>query len=169
MCAPVLDLRVLHAIKLGLAATRPCRQRRWTWRCTKKFYSAWHVPDNPALSCCNNVDCYPTDIDDIDGDIYAKRRVDAKYILIPPQNVERSGDNPIGKTVYARPGPVSRTRPLRSIASPWEALREVRVGQGRTPVRQNSCVLCAQPIGMVAICGTSGRGSVYCGVVCHAH
>ena len=23
----------------------------------EKFYSTWRMPDNPALSCCNNADC----------------------------------------------------------------------------------------------------------------
>jgi hypothetical protein len=27
----------------------------------EKFYSTWHMPDNPAFSCCNNADCYPTE------------------------------------------------------------------------------------------------------------
>src|ERR1700751_5272470 len=40
----------------------------------EKFYSTWHMPDNPALSCCNNADCYPTDIKYVDGRIYAMRR-----------------------------------------------------------------------------------------------
>src|SRR5215813_8993762 len=51
----------------------------------ERFYSTWHMPDNPALSCCNKADCYPTDIKYLDGNIYARRREDGKYILIPPQ------------------------------------------------------------------------------------
>ena len=38
------------------------------------FYSKWHMPDNPAVSCCNEADCYPTEIKYIHGEIYAKRR-----------------------------------------------------------------------------------------------
>jgi hypothetical protein len=26
------------------------------------FYSKWHMPDNPSASCCNEADCYPTEI-----------------------------------------------------------------------------------------------------------
>jgi hypothetical protein len=48
----------------------------------EKFYSTWHMPDNPSASCCNDADCYPTEIQYIDGNIYAKRREDGKYILM---------------------------------------------------------------------------------------
>ena len=33
----------------------------------EKFYSTWHMPDNPTKSCCNMADCYPTEIKIIDG------------------------------------------------------------------------------------------------------
>ena len=71
----------------------------------EKFYSTWHMPDNPALSCCNDADCYPTDIKYVDGNIYAKRREDGKYILIPPQKVERSRENPDGRNHLCAPPP----------------------------------------------------------------
>ena len=28
----------------------------------EKFYSTWFMPDNPTKSCCNKMDCYPTEI-----------------------------------------------------------------------------------------------------------
>ena len=71
----------------------------------EKFYSTWHMPDNPSLSCCNNVDCYPTDIKYLDGNIYARRREDGKYILIPPQKVEHNRDNPDGQNHLCAPPP----------------------------------------------------------------
>jgi hypothetical protein len=71
----------------------------------EKFYSTWRMPDNPALSCCNNADCYPTDVKYVDGSIYAKRREDGKYILIPPQKVEHSRDNPDGRNHLCAPPP----------------------------------------------------------------
>ena len=46
----------------------------------EKFYSTWYMPDNPARSCCNNADCYPTDIKYVGGNIYARRREDGQYI-----------------------------------------------------------------------------------------
>jgi hypothetical protein len=71
----------------------------------EKFYSTWHMPDNPALSCCNNADCYPTDIRYVDGRIYAKRREDGRYILIPREKVERNSDNPDGRNHLCAPPP----------------------------------------------------------------
>jgi hypothetical protein len=70
----------------------------------EKFYSTWHMPDRPSVSCCNDADCYPTEIKYVEGNIYAKRREDGKYILIPPEQVERNKDNPDGRNhIYAPP------------------------------------------------------------------
>jgi hypothetical protein len=71
----------------------------------EKFYSTWHMPDNPAVSCCNNADCYPTDIKYVDGKLYARRREDGKFILVPPQKVERNRDNPDGRNHLCAPPP----------------------------------------------------------------
>jgi hypothetical protein len=76
----------------------------------EKFYSTWHMPDHPYASCCNDADCYPTEIKYVDGNIYAKRREDGKYILIPPEKVERNRDNPDGRNHLCAPPPnVSRS------------------------------------------------------------
>jgi hypothetical protein len=71
----------------------------------EKFYSTWRMPDNPSASCCNDADCYPTEIQYIDGNIYSKRREDGKYILIPPEKVERNRDNPDGRNHLCAPPP----------------------------------------------------------------
>ena len=71
----------------------------------EKFYSTWHMPDNPSASCCNDADCYPTEIKYVDGTIYAKRREDGKYIPIPPEKVERNRDNPDGRNHLCAPPP----------------------------------------------------------------
>ena len=73
----------------------------------EKFYSTWYMPDNPATTCCNNSDCYPTEIKYVGSDIYARRREDGKYILIPPQKVERHRDNPDGRNHLCAPPPNS--------------------------------------------------------------
>ena len=76
----------------------------------EKFYSTWHMPDHPSTSCCNDADCYPTEIEYVDGNIYAKRREDGKYILIPPEKAERNRDNPDGRNhLCAPPSNVSHT------------------------------------------------------------
>jgi hypothetical protein len=69
------------------------------------FYSKWHMPDNPSASCCNEADCYPTEIKFVDGNIYAKRREDGKYVLVPLQKVERNRDNPDGRNHLCAPPP----------------------------------------------------------------
>jgi hypothetical protein len=71
----------------------------------EKFYSTWHMPDHPSVSCCNEADCYPTEIKYVDGNIYAKRREDGKYIAIPPEKVERNRDNPDGRNHLCAPPP----------------------------------------------------------------
>ncbi len=71
----------------------------------EKFYSNWHMPDKPAASCCNNADCYPTEIKFVDGRIYAKRREDGKFILVPAEKVERNRDNPDGRNHLCAPPP----------------------------------------------------------------
>ena len=71
----------------------------------EKFYSNWHMPDNPSVSCCNEADCYPTEIKYVGGNVYAKRREDGKYIAIPPEKVERNRDNPDGRNHLCAPPP----------------------------------------------------------------
>jgi hypothetical protein len=71
----------------------------------REVYSTWHMPDNPTLSCCNNSDCYPAEIQYVDGKIYARRREDGKHILIPPQKIERNRDNPDGRNHLCAPTP----------------------------------------------------------------
>lgn len=71
----------------------------------EKFYSTWHMPDRPAVSCCNSADCYPTEIKLIDGSIYAKRREDGKFILVPAEKVEHNRDNSDGRNHLCAPPP----------------------------------------------------------------
>jgi hypothetical protein len=40
-----------------------------------------------------------------DGNLYAKRREDGKYILIPPEKVEHNRDNPDGRNRLCAPPP----------------------------------------------------------------
>jgi len=77
----------------------------------EKFYSTWYMPDNPARSCCNNADCYPTEVKVAGGNVYARRREDGKYILIPPQKIEHNRDNPDGRNHLCAPPPTSYLPP----------------------------------------------------------
>jgi len=71
----------------------------------EKFYSTWRMPDHPSVSCCNDADCYPTDIKYVDGNIYARRREDGQYIAVPPEKVEQNRDNPDGRNHLCAPPP----------------------------------------------------------------
>ena len=71
----------------------------------EKFYSTWYMPDNPARSCCNKADCYPTEVKYVGGNVYARRREDGNYILIPPWKIERNRDNPDGRNHLCAPPP----------------------------------------------------------------
>ena len=71
----------------------------------EKFYSTWYMPDHPTRSCCNNADCYPTEIKYVGSNIYARRREDGKYILVPTQKVEHNRDNPDGRNHLCAPPP----------------------------------------------------------------
>src|SRR5262245_32231363 len=71
----------------------------------EKFYSTWYMPDNPAKSCCNKADCYPTEIEYRGSDVYAKRREDGKWLRIPATKIEQRRDNPDGRNHLCAPPP----------------------------------------------------------------
>ena len=68
----------------------------------EKFYSTWYMPDQPTRSCCNKADCYPTEITYRDGEIFARRREDGKWLRIPTAKVEQRRDNPDGRCSVSR-------------------------------------------------------------------
>ena len=76
----------------------------------EKFYKTWRMPDHD-WSCCNNRDCYPTEVRIVGGDIFAKRREDGKFIAVPGAKVERKRDNPDGRNHICAPPPTSRHPP----------------------------------------------------------
>jgi hypothetical protein len=71
----------------------------------EKFYSTWFMPDDPNKSCCNKADCYPTEITYRDGEIFAKRREDGKWLRIPDAKLEKKRDNPDGRNHLCAPPP----------------------------------------------------------------
>jgi hypothetical protein len=73
----------------------------------EKFYSTWMMPDRPTASCCNNRDCYPTEVRFRDGFWEAKRREDGAYVRVPWAKVERHRDNPDGRNHVCMPPPAS--------------------------------------------------------------
>jgi len=77
----------------------------------EKFYSTWYMPDEPTKSCCNKSDCYPTEIKYVGSNIYARRREDGKYLLVPAEKVERDRDSPDGRSHLCAPPPESMRPP----------------------------------------------------------
>lgn len=77
----------------------------------EKFYSTWFMPDNPARSCCNKADCYPTVIKIENGNIFARRREDGKYIYVPRHKVEQHRNNPDGRNHLCAPPPSATAYP----------------------------------------------------------
>lgn len=77
----------------------------------EKFYSTWYMPDNPAASCCNKADCYPTEVQMRNGRIFAQRREDGKFIPIPDAKIERNRDNPDGRNHMCAPPPSAGSYP----------------------------------------------------------
>ena len=71
----------------------------------EKFYSTWYMPDNPKRSCCNKADCYPTEVSYRDGEVFAKRREDGKWLRVPAAKIERHRDNPDGRNHLCAPPP----------------------------------------------------------------
>jgi hypothetical protein len=83
----------------------------------EKFYAQWHMPDNPSASCCNEADCYPTEIKYVDGKIYARRREDGKYIPVPPEKVSTTGTIPTAGITFALRRPAHIAHPTPCTAS----------------------------------------------------
>ncbi len=49
-------------------------------------------------ACCNKQDCYPTEIKYVGTSLFAQRRKDGAWVIVPPQKIERNRDNPDGRT-----------------------------------------------------------------------
>jgi hypothetical protein len=62
-----------------------------------KFYSTWSQPNNGnrrRVSCCNNQDCYPTNIVLKEGKWWAQRREDLKWMMVPDGKLEHNQPDP---------------------------------------------------------------------------
>jgi len=77
----------------------------------ERFYSTWFMPDEPTKSCCNMADCYPTTVQYHDGQWWAMRREDHKYIPVPWRKVEINRDNPDGRSHLCAPPPSANHAP----------------------------------------------------------
>lgn len=71
----------------------------------EQFYSTWMRPDAPDLSCCNKKDCYPVEARFTNGQWFAKRREDGKWLAIPASKIEHNRDSPDGRNHMCAPKP----------------------------------------------------------------
>ncbi len=62
-----------------------------------RFYSNWMKPDQPNVSCCSDHDCYPTEARFTNGEWFARRREDGKWLHVPKEKIEVNRDNPDGR------------------------------------------------------------------------
>lgn len=63
-----------------------------------RFYSTWNKPDKPDQSCCNRLDCDDAQARYINGEWWALRKRDNKWLRIPPQKMELNRDSPDGRS-----------------------------------------------------------------------
>jgi hypothetical protein len=130
----------------------------------EKFYSTWHMPDNPSVSCCNDADCYPTEIQCIDGGIYAKRREDGKYIPISAGKGRAEQGQSGWKCPAAQRLPFVRYGVL--LRARRRYMRFILVN-GRSPLPRSACVMCERPVGANYL-HEIGTLLVYCDHGCYA-
>jgi hypothetical protein len=101
----------LAALAFAAAAEAQHRHPEQDAAIHQKFYRSWQMPDHPDWSCCNQGDCYPTEIRILDGAIFAKRREDGKFIAVPASKVELHRDNPDGRNHLCAPPPTATSYP----------------------------------------------------------
>jgi hypothetical protein len=92
-------------IAIGAASAQEHRHPTQDAQLHYRFYSNWMMPDNPKKSCCSLADCYPTEARFEDGQWFARRREDGKFLRIPALKVEQNRDSPDGRNHLCAPPP----------------------------------------------------------------
>ena len=135
----------------------------------EKFYSTWRMPDNPAVSCCNDADCYPTEIKYIDGRLYVEAPRGRK--VHPRAGAEGGAEQ--GQSRRQKPPLRAAAHRLRAIRC-WLLFRAGRrhmnfvLVNGRTLHGKRFCGLCRQPIGGDGYVRDIRTQLCYCRVTCYA-
>jgi hypothetical protein len=96
---------------IGAASAQEHRHPKEDEELHHKFYATWMMPDNPKKSCCNKADCYPTEARFQDGQWFAQRREDGKFLRIPALKVEQTRDSPDGRNHLCAPPPYTGYHP----------------------------------------------------------
>lgn len=63
-----------------------------------RFYKTWMMPDNRAVSCCHDEDCFPSQSKMVNGAWYARKTDDEEWVKIPASKIEQDRDSPDGRS-----------------------------------------------------------------------
>ncbi|HEY7248721.1 MAG TPA: hypothetical protein VH678_33065 [Xanthobacteraceae bacterium] len=107
LCSAAITALIVPGTSIAQERHHPARDMELH----EKFYSTWYMPDQPSRSCCNKADCYPTQVKYQDGQWWAVRREDQKYIPIPWPKVEINRNNPDGRNHLCAPPPSAHYAP----------------------------------------------------------
>lgn len=102
--------RILPALVAGFLLSAPALAQeththhgRTAATAVDRFYSTWMKPDKPNESCCNKTDCDEAEVRIIGGAIWAKRKRDALFRLVPAAKIEVNRDSPDGRNHLCAP------------------------------------------------------------------
>jgi hypothetical protein len=104
-CLGAITIAFFITLAIGTASAQEHRHPKQDEQLHDVFYSTWMMPDNPNKSCCNKADCYPTEARFKDGQWFAKRREDGKFLRVPALKVEQTRDSPDGRNHLCAPAP----------------------------------------------------------------
>jgi hypothetical protein len=94
----VLFVAAMFAV-VAAFADEPHQHRPQDLSLHEKFYKTWMMPDNRAISCCNEQDCAPAEArQKPDGSWEARQEGDTgNFTPVPPKKVEYDRDSPDGR------------------------------------------------------------------------
>jgi hypothetical protein len=95
----------------------------------EKFYSTWHMPNNPSVSCCNDADA--TQPKSSTSTATSTQNAEKTESTLLFHRKRSSGIETIrmAEITSALPRPMSSTHPIRCSASHWGAPHEIRIGE----------------------------------------
>lgn len=93
-------LVLLFALGCWAFADEPHKHRPQDLDLHHRFYNTWKMPDNRAISCCNDQDCAPAEArQKPDGSWEARQEGDTgNFTPVPPKKVEQDRDSPDGRS-----------------------------------------------------------------------
>jgi hypothetical protein len=93
----LLGMAVWLGLVIGATAEEEIHHHDGMSADVDRFYSTWMRPDEPTVSCCNRVDCYPTQVKNVGGTWFARQRESGNFIAVPASRIEQNRDSPDGR------------------------------------------------------------------------